>query len=266
MCTRSQELLLTALALGVGAACGAAEAPQAEPLRRAPDAARAAGVLLFTGDYESGRIDEQEYRLRLFGGSASVVEEPVRAGRFAGRFTLAPDQERAELEPLIAKHAIGAERWYGFSLFVPADWEERAANEVVAQWKHTNDPGEEQGSPPLALRIDAGDWRINCRWDTRRISDKEQPEGKAEIERFPFERGRWTDWVFRYRAAYGPDGLIEVWKDGELVARRSGPNCYNDEQGLYFKWGIYHTSGQRVLCNDELRIGNERARWQDVAP
>ena len=258
--------LWIAWTLAAGAACGSSEAPRLEPLRRPADAPRDASVLLFTGDYESGRIDEREYRLRLIGGGVSVVERPARTGRFAGRFTLEPDQERAELEPLIEKHPIGAERWYGFSLYLPADWEPIDANEVVAQWRHTNDAGETEGSPPLALRVDDDEWRINCRWDARRTSDKEEPEGKLELERIPFERGRWTDWVFHYRASFGPDGLIEAWKDGELVARHAGPNCYNDEVGLYFKWGIYHTQGSRVLYNDELRIGSERARWEDVAP
>jgi hypothetical protein len=169
---------------------------------------------------------------------------------------------------LIEKHPIGGERWYAFSIFVPPDWEPLSRNEVVAQWKHTNDEdlGETEGSPPLALRIERDDWLINCRWDSRRASDKEHPEGKAKIVRARLARGRWTDWAFRYRTSYREDGLVEVWKDGRPLARRAGPNCYNDEVGLYFKWGIYHTDGHRVLWNDELRIGEDESALGDLAP
>ncbi len=48
--------------------------------------------------------------------------------------------------------------------------------------------------------------------------------------------------------------------------RRKGSNCYNDEHGLYFKWGLYHTDGHRVLYNDELRIGEAESTYADVAP
>ncbi len=61
-------------------------------------------------------------------------------------------------------------------------------------------------------------------------------------------------------------GDYESGRIDEREYRREGPNCYKDVQGLYFKWGIYHTEGHRVLYNDELRIGDARARWEDVAP
>ncbi len=258
--------LLFGLVVSLGGCNRSATAPLPQTRSGVALGPRNEAVVLFTGDYEPGALDEERWRLRLIGGTAAIVEAPVRAGRFACRFTLEPDQERAELQPRIALQALGSERWYGFSIFVTADWKPIDANEVVAQWKHTNDPGETEGSPPLALRVDDEEWRINCRWDSRRTSDKEDPEGKAEIVRLPYERGRWTDWVFRYRCSFGDDGLIEAWKDGELVTRRQGPNAYNDEQGLYFKWGIYHTEGRRVLVNDELRIGDEHATFADVTP
>lgn len=245
-------------------ACSEGGSTGKKPAPRGPDD----NVLLFAGDYESGVLEEERWRPRLEGGTATIVGEPVRSGKFACRFTLDPKQERAELQPEIKKHKIGTERWYGFSIFIPADWEVVGYNEIVAQWKHTNDEdkGETAGSPPLALRIDDTEWRINCRFDSRAVSDKENPEGKVEIARVPYERDRWTDWVFRYRTSYDDDGLIEAWKDGKLVARYEGPNCYNDEQGLYFKWGLSYAEAARMLYNDELRIGDERATYPDVAP
>ena len=86
---------LVELALGLGSA--ACRNERSAPLLRLADAPRNADVLLFTDDYESGRIDAQQYRLRLFVGSASVVGDrrrtrppesrrrPVRAHLVAAR-------------------------------------------------------------------------------------------------------------------------------------------------------------------------------------
>src|SRR6185503_2811351 len=102
----------------------------------------------------------------------------------------------------------------------PKDWEALKRNEVVAQWKDLNDEKEhgESGSPPLALRVEEKDWLMTTRWDSRRTSNKEKPQGEEEVFRVPYQRGQWTDWVVHYKASYKRDGLIEVWKDGKLVA------------------------------------------------
>jgi len=51
------------------------------------------------------------------------------------------------------------------------------------------------------------------------------------------EKGKWTG--ISYKWSHKPDGLLEVWKDGKLVVRKTGPNTYNDEKGPFLKMGIY---------------------------
>ena len=75
--------------------------------------------------------------------------------------------------------------------------------------------------------------------------------------------------------SYGEDGVLQIWKDGELLVDRDGPNAFNDAEGPYFKMGIYKgwsnpdTVGDvdsRLLYHDELRIGGPEAVYCDVAP
>ena len=53
------------------------------------------------------------------------------------------------------------------------------------------------------------------------------------------ELGKWVDWEFRVRWSHGPDGQLDIWKDGEHIVVRTGPNTYNDFFAPFFKFGIY---------------------------
>ena len=227
----------------------------------------AAGVI-FRGDYESGSRAGFSQEIQGSGEYEIVTgPEPVRAGKYSCRFTLRKSQ-RVELVPRRCTAPVGSERWYGFSIYIPNDWvDNRRKDEVVAQWHATpdRDKGEPWRSPPLAVRTFSNIWRISCLWDSKPLSIP-RIEGGAPIWKGPIEKGQWTDWVFHIKWSYRDDGLVEVWKNGTFLNRRQGPNCYNDKRGLYFKWGIYHTRENRVLYNDELRIGDERTGYRTVAP
>jgi Ca2+-binding RTX toxin-like protein len=70
--------------------------------------------------------------------------------------------------------------------------------------------------------------------------------------------------------SYKSDGLLQVWRDGQKVLDRAGPNTYNDLQGNYFKFGIYNHSIEsptdKTLYFDEVRLGNQNNTYEDVAP
>ena len=55
------------------------------------------------------------------------------------------------------------------------------------------------------------------------------------------------------------------WKNGEQVIDDGGPTAFNDQTGPYFKMGLYGLCN-RVIHHDELRIGDESARYEDVEP
>jgi len=71
---------------------------------------------------------------------------------------------------------------------------------------------------------------------------------------------------------------VSVWQNGKLVQTINGPNTYNDKVGNYFKLGIYKwvwmpekdkgisTTTEREIFYDDVRIGDESATYNDVAP
>ena len=70
--------------------------------------------------------------------------------------------------------------------------------------------------------------------------------------------------------------LLEVWKNGEKVLTRRGPNTYNDRKETYFKTGVYKWDwksnpsrsvvDRRVLYVDEIRWGDRTSSYAEVAP
>ena len=213
------------------------------------------------------------------------VNSPARSGKYSVRFEVRRKlgSYRSELK-LPAEPRLN-ERWYGFSIFVPEDWGEDPAGDIVAQWHGLKDPGMMRAYPPLALHITGNRWQLAVNWDAGKRKTKEEARKaarRARLELGPLQRGVWTDWVLHVRWSYRDDGLLEVWKNGRRVVDRTGPNCYNDRRGPYFKIGIYHPSWKRknaaafhsqqvivprkVIYHDEIRIGGESATYATVAP
>ncbi len=240
--------------------------------------------LLHVIDFERGTLSGwHKYKLPA-DDSAEVVTSPVRAGKYAVRFQLRrPDRivakgKRAELELLRAAE-LGRSYWYGFSIFLPADWEEDFKDEVVAQWNATADKHlkeNEKRSPPLALRIRGTEWLITQRHDPRPLTPPGNTAPKRTLWKGPFDKGKWTDWVVNARWDWKGDGSLRMWRNGELVVEETGPNTYNDRNGLRFKIGLYKpqwneptsTSAVTVrrIFHDEVRIGSAEATFDLVKP
>ena len=82
--------------------------------------------------------------------------------------------------------------------------------------------------------------------------------------------------MFHVKWSHKSDGLLEVWKDGKLVVRKTGPNTYNDKRGPFLKMGIYKPQWKskpelskvtkRVIYFDEVRVGDASASYEDVVP
>lgn len=217
--------------------------------------------------------------------SAEIVSSPKRAGDKAIKFTLKKDDplvsnsKRAELKQ--DRIPANAERWYGFSVYLPSDYKSDPSYEIITQW-HAQpdfDLGEDWRSPPLSLLLTDGAISMHRRWDADRVTKNNKPGSRGGTETInlgAYKTGAWTDFVVHVKWSHQSDGLIEVWKDGTLVVRKTGPNTYNDEIGTFFKLGMYKphwkhkpeasTTTQRVIYFDEVRIGDASANYQSVVP
>jgi hypothetical protein len=249
--------------------CPAAEKPEEE--------LRSAGVTWFEGDFESGG-------LAGWGGAlpgpkaAQIVTEPVRRGRYAVRFTLAPGdrvggKERVELR--VADRDVerlhggdGRTLWYAMSMLLPTDHVDPPGGQypIVAQWHHRPvqavAPGKRAqvtGPPPLALYLVSQGSR-----QTLLLVHHASPSSPARrLGERPIGRGRWLDLVFEVKESTGPDGYVRAWLDGESLIDSDvrGPTVYNP-LGNYLRFGYYRAKGGTTtnhLYFDEVRIGDSRA-------
>ncbi|AEV86166.1 hypothetical protein ACWT_5149 [Actinoplanes sp. SE50] len=195
--------------------------------------------------------------------SLQVVTDPVRDGGHAVQFTLdrgdphVSSSTRSELSQP-DRQPPGLDRWYGFSVHPARDWTVDRSSEIVSQWHQQSD----NGSPPLALLTNRGDWKIDFRGEM--------------IDLGTYRTVSWTDWVFHVVWRTDTSGVLQVWRDGSLVLDRKGRTHDDAAHSPYFKFGIYKwdwdgrpkvsDTSHRSLFYDALRIGDQRAGYAGVAP
>jgi hypothetical protein len=238
------------------------------------------GPILVDEGFESGDLSGWEQE-RCCDYSIQIVDSPVRAGDHAARFEARKDQpdvagsKRAEIvQDYVPPRS---ERWYAMSLFLPNGYSADPTAEIVAQWHGLPDfdEGETWREPPLKLATENGEWEVTWRYDSRAVTPEGGPEGGATKSLGVYREGRWTDWVFHVQWSWTGDGLTEIWKNGELVFKRQGPNAYNDNQGPCLKTGMYKwpykvkpescPTDRQVIYIDEIRIADESATYDDIA-
>jgi len=196
--------------------------------------------------------------------SITRSDEVARSGKYSIRYELHINDEdvanskRAESARATDDESSLTERWYGISYYLPKDYVSDVCPELITQWQSLKGV-----SPPLALWTNNGIWQI-------------VQFGKEHTDLGAYETGKWTDFVFHVKWSTGSDGLVEVWKQGNKVFSITNANSYPDyNTGNYMKNGIYKwgwkkgyptNTEKRVLFIDDVRIGDESASYDDVAP
>jgi hypothetical protein len=204
--------------------------------------------------------------------------DPVRSGARSARFELnqtdpiSRNSKRAELAA--SSDPDDAERWYGFSIFLPDGWVVDNSPEVLTQW-HQSYPIPDplfEGSPPLSLGIRGQEWQISRRkWEDLTSGDT------VPIYSVTWKANRWTDWAFHVIWRSTADGVIEVWQDGSktpVFTQKGMQTKFPDNQGNYTKFGIYKwdwvngptATSQRIIFYDELRIADQTGSREAVSP
>ena len=218
--------------------------------------------------------------------SITLSDSVARSGKKSVRFDLFrtdPDVSKSKRAEMVRMPENASERWYGMSIFFPKDFQIDSVDELVEQWQDVPDfkLGETWRSPSISLTFKKDKWDVNVAWDERAVNADTlghiSYEGQKKYEVGNIVAGKWTDWVFHMKFAYDSTGVLEVWKNGQSVVQRNGPNFYNDQHYPYQKIGIYKyrwhdrqaiksINTRRVYFYDEIRVGNENATYKDVAP
>jgi hypothetical protein len=217
--------------------------------------------------------------LKVSGNAPTVQSSIKRLGRYAMRSDLdrfaSRVSYRTEVRVLGPPAIVNQEYWYGFSIYLPDSYvPDHVAWEMVAQWHGIPDAGDRHGNPPLSLSTSGGVWKLHNKWSSPRIQNSSNIQSRS-FQFGPYARGRWTDWVFRIKWSYGPEGILEVWQNGKKVVSAKGPNTYNDARMPSFKMGIYKgwkfagnigPVTQRTIYHDEFRRVGPGGSYSDVAP
>ena len=205
-----------------------------------------------------------------------IVTDNVRAGRVALRFESRhgdrlvrdkPGQYHNEMSAYNHfKAKMGHAYWYGISIFIPADFPIHQNRLVLSQWHSVRDPGEIPRSPPLSQRFENGWFLVKVCHGAKKIYTENPCPKKLVIYRNRnLKLGVWHDFIYHVRWSYRDDGFVELWIDGKKVVGYRGPVGYNDDEGPYFKYGIYRNDIEDtyVVYFDEYRRGNS---YEEVDP
>ena len=181
--------------------------------------------------------------------SATFVDDPASPGRSVLKVELRPDDpdmrgsKRAEFRLKAAP--FGRDVWYRARLLVPAGSIPGGEIVTVLQWHAVDDRhlGEAGRAPPLRVVAHEGRWKLASHWDPRVLTGLPflggEPHGGVLLWEGPIEPDTWSEWLFQVRWSHDGTGRLKVWKDGEPIAGRDGPNTYNDLLAPFFKAGIY---------------------------
>jgi hypothetical protein len=207
-----------------------------------------------------------------------LVTAPTRAGTHAFKHWISRQGERSELA--MSKTKIGGEYWYGWSMFLPADFDHTGSRSIVMQL--ATFPTPRNGRFPLSangsyMSVD-GDGRLRFHLQ-RKGEDKDMVgESFTLLEDIAKVKGCWLDFVMHAKWTGQPDGFLRLWlrAGDEAYAQKldwKGRTFWDDEdKGPYFKMGLYtgdpgwKGSPERTLYTDEYRLGDAQSSFEEVAP
>ncbi len=238
-------------------------------------------VSTFTGDFERGDLSGGwGNRDMARSDSIQVVANPVRAGRYAAKFTVRAGEiinngNRAEIVRQNNDKA-GSEAWYAWSFMIPRDfpdveWKPKLW-QCLGQWHDQPDPARGETwdnlpshSPSIAVYYTSknGVSALEVWYGTY-----QKGETQKIIATAPVRKGEWLDLMFHIRWSQGNDGFVAPFLNGKpLIApdgschRACGRNMWNGVPH-YLKIGLYRSSAitsTNSVYFDEVRIGPSRA-------
>lgn len=230
-----------------------------------------------TEDTSTARV--RDYSSAKGGTSCNRLDEvssPVRAGRRAFLHWINRCGERSELSN--KKTVIGNTYWYGWSMYIPGNWQSSDSYDILAQWATYPTPRNGRfacgangsfmmrGGNSITFKLQHKGDRTDIECDQYTVAQL------SEV------RDKWVDFVMQAKWTGDSDGFVKMWvKVGngpyELKVDYKGRTFWNDEgEGPYFKMGLYkgdpNFSGvaPRYMYTDEYRLGDANSGFAAVAP
>lgn len=247
----------------------------ADPTKKRPESETLPTGTVKVVDFETGDMSQT----RMLDGDKPILvsapEAPTRHGKYAMKTALTHEGHRSEISSFRA--AAKGEYKYGWSLFLPREFDGASWFSIVTQW-HSWGTGKdypmEKPGPPTCLLITKNAWQLKLMY-------QEKPEdAKAAVKYFDLgpidgDRAQWSDFVMEvnWQGPTAGTGYLRLFKNGKQIIDYKGPTWFDDKlDGPFFKMGTYKGSGTwkgeesgAVLYADEFRMTDTGSR-DDVDP
>lgn len=191
--------------------------------------APARAVVVWTGDLETGDLDQWEYKLNESG--ISVVQDPVTQGQYAAHITLTNADtwsnglHRVELNhaPEDARTAEGAELYFAWSFYLPAALPD--TGQQIGYWESG-----QSYQQMMAFSADAGDLTFL----TQQPSYVEHWTGSGVLT-----PNTWHRIAMFIKWSKDPAvGYVDVWFDGTQVVTNAAAKTLNDDNPHFTQVGL----------------------------
>ncbi|HEV7401653.1 MAG TPA: polysaccharide lyase [Chthoniobacteraceae bacterium] len=189
--------------------------------------------VIWRGDFETG--DTKQWGGDPKVGSFQVVQEPVRAGKYALRIDGtnvakrgANDRIEFQHQPAPPGTAEGTERYFGWSVFLPKaltnDMHALGFFETRNSWHQL-----------MSFEVHGQDIQYSTR-----VPYALRWKGPGKLT-----PGRWHDFAVHVIWSRDPaKGLIEVWFDGEQVVAHAQTATLLDENAAFFQIGLFRATSE----------------------
>jgi len=223
--------------------------------------------VLWGSDFENGSLGLYK-TVRTEGsgtrGSHVATSERARTGTRSMKITLPASTSggtvgRYQLVAGMPSGANGQDRWYGYSLSLGDEWnlaqilDNRSYFLGGIGFRYTGTSANGPGN-----NLNANVVNGSLQWLTGiNLTGTVGNDHIGEALLGGVAKSRWTDFVFHIKWSTGSDGVREVWRDGVLVARYTGPtmgtnSAFEHRMGIYEGTAVDHT---RTLYVDNHRVG-----------
>lgn len=230
------------------------------PTPPATQVASFTGSTLWSADYETGDFSQFAAASWNFVPLAPSLSTAAQSGRYAGQYTIPAGGSRSENVPSAnLTFREGDDRWFTYSTRLAGDVPLNTTNwQVLGQWKNDG-----VGSPPLALDLDNGRYKIGGGWGWPGTDSPTTPK-MSKMDLGPATANQWETWLFHIRFSSDPsEGTVDVWRNGtQLVSawKPIGGTLYPNLSS-YWKLGYYRSTaiGQTsTVLLDNVRAGTTR--------
>ena len=191
------------------------------------------------------------------GSGSTVLRAYITSSDPVGAFSASNRRTQVEYRPQSSHDDIATEYWHRFRYYVPTDWVGFKDSALTVLQLHDNPDGGDPGrEPPLRLEIIDEHVEIWQAYESLGVASQ-------LIQSWELRRGAWQELVVRINATHAAGGELEIWDNGNKVWSYTGPNAYDDVDGLYAIMCVYLPNGwlaggptSRTLYFDDYQLGS----------